>query len=948
MPPILYLIDGHALAYRTYYALTAGGDSHRFQTHSGEPTAGTFGFASVLLHMLEVDRPEYMAVAFDTGKTFRDQLFPEYKATRAKMPDDLRSQIERIRQMVDAFGLPRLEAEGFEADDVLGSIARYAVGEGLGVKIITGDRDLFQLVDARVMVRLSGGKLTEAKDFTAEDVMAYWGVRPDQVVDYKALVGDTSDNIPGVRGIGEKTAVSLLQQYPTLEEIYAHLGELPERVRSKLEAGREMADLSRDLATIRTDVKIQLKLEQARTDQINFSAVEEIFRQLEFRALLTRLEKLRGSRGGGTQPVGTQNGVQTQDFAPAHRTLPGTRQLSLFTEEIKMGQPPAYELHTRLVQDEQALADLVERLSHAAQISFDTETTGTDALRADLVGISLSIEPGEGYYIPVGHTTGEPQLALKRVLQALRPAMTDARIQKIGHNIKFDAMVLARSGLSVQPLSFDTMLAEWVADSGSHNLGLKDMAEIYLGARMTHIQELIGKGKNQRTMAEVPVSEVAPYAAADAEVVMRLLPMMIARLEERGGTSIFREIEMPLVPVLIEMEECGVGLDLPFFSQMSVELTKRMGEISLEMFRAVGYEFNINSTQQLSKVLFDTLRLPPPDRNRRTASGHYSTSADVLDELSGKHVVVDMVLEYRELAKLKSTYVDALPLQINPNTGRVHTSFNQIGSVTGRLSSSEPNLQNIPTRTELGRRVRNGFVAAPGWQLLAVDYSQIELRIVAHMAGDEAMLAAFRAGQDIHAATAAAIFNLPLNQVTKDQRRRAKAINFGLIYGMGAFGLSRTAGLTLAEAEDFVLAYFRQFPGVKKYLDGIRLLAAKQGYVETLLGRRRYFPNLQGQSNSNLKAREEREAINAPVQGTAADVMKLAMIHLPDALRQAKLSARFLLQVHDELVLEVPQAELDKTARLVQRVMSEAYPLSIPLLTEARTGPNWGTLTVMD
>ncbi len=947
MPPILYLIDGHALAYRAYFALTAGGDSHRFQTHSGEPTAGTFGFASVLLHLLEVDRPEYLAVAFDTGKTFRDDLFPEYKATRAKMPDDLRMQIERIRQMVDAFGLPRLEKEGFEADDVLGTIARYAVQEGLGVKIITGDRDLLQLVDARVMVRLAGSKLNEAKDYTAEDVVAHLGVRPDQVVDYKGLVGDSSDNIPGVRGIGEKTAVTLLAQYPTLEVVYDHLGDLRESVRSKLEAGRDMAFLSRNLATIRTDLDIQLKLEQARTDKINFSAVEEIFRQLEFRALTTRLDKLRG--GPADAQARTPAGNASVPL-PQAQSFAGNRQLSLFAEEIKIGQAPRYELQTRIVQDATALADLVERLSSVERVSFDTETTGTDPLRAEPVGISLAVQPGEGYYIPVGHTTGETQLPLKQVIHALRPVMTDTRVAKVGHNLKYDAEVLARCGIDVHPLNFDTMLAEWVADSGSHNLGLKDMAEIYLDARMTHIQELIGKGKNQRSMAEVPLAEVAPYAAADAEVVLRLLPLMETRLAERGGMKIFHEIEMPLVPVLIAMEQCGVALDLPFLNQMSGELSARMADLSREMYRSIGYEFNINSTQQLSKVLFETLRLAPPDRNRRTASGHYSTSADVLDELSGQHPLVDQVLEYRELAKLKSTYVDALPLQVNPHTGRVHTSFNQIGSVTGRLSSSDPNLQNIPTRTELGRTVRNAFVAEPGWQLLSVDYSQIELRIVAHMANDQAMLAAFHAGEDIHAATAAAIYNLPLNQITKDQRRKAKAINFGLIYGMGSFGLSRAAGLTLAEAEDFVAAYFRQFPGVKKYLDGIRRLAATQGYVETLLGRRRYFPNLQGniERNPNLKAREEREAINAPVQGTAADVMKLAMINLPDALRKDGLSARLLLQVHDELVLEVPQAELTTTARLVQRVMSEAYPLSIPLLTEARIGNNWGVLTVMN
>jgi DNA polymerase I len=923
MPPILYLIDGHALAYRTYYALmAAGGD--RFKTRSGEPTAGTYGFASVLLRILEQERPEYLAVAFDTGKTFRDELFPAYKATRAKMPDDLRPQIERIRQVVDAFHIPRLEMEGFEADDVLGTIARQAVAHGMGVKIITGDRDLLQLVDDRIIVSLSGNKISEAKDYTAEEVVSYLGVRPDQIVDYKAMVGDTSDNIPGVQGIGEKTAVSLLSQYQTLDAIYAHLEELQTRVRSRLEQSKDAAYLSRDLATIRTDLKITLDLDQSRTDRINIQEVEELFRQLEFRTLIGRLH--------------TSISKTSQVDAPGG-------QLSLFGEEVKrIGEPPPVDMKVRLVNTVEALRELQERLEKAKEISLDTETTSTDPIRAELVGISLAVEPGEGFYIPVGHHTNEPQLALAEIIAALKPALTNPRQAKIGHNLKYDALVLSQHGLTITPCSFDTMIAEWLIDPASHSLGLKDMADAYLNVSMTHIEELIGKGKAQISMASVPIETAAPYAAADAEVTLRLKSVLQPRLDERNATHVFTEIEMPLLPVLMEMELTGIALDVSFFQRMSIELSQRLFELEKNVYNEVGYTFNLNSTQQLSKVLFETLHLEPPDRRKRTASGHFSTSADVLEDLRGSHPVVNMLLEYRELAKLKSTYVEALPVEINPKTGRVHSSFSQTGSVTGRLASSDPNLQNIPTRTDLGRRVRQGFVSGPDQLLLSVDYSQIELRIVAHMSGDEAMLAAFRAEEDIHAATAAAILNLPLEQVNKEQRRHAKAINFGLIYGMSAFGLSRSTDLTLAESEDFVKAYFIKFPGVKSYLDGMRKLAAQQGYVETLLGRRRYFPNLRGQSNQNLRNREEREAINAPIQGTAADIMKLAMIRLPGALLAEKLQTRLILQVHDELVLECPRAELLDAARVVQQVMENAYPLSIPLSTEARWGENWGNL----
>jgi DNA polymerase-1 len=925
MPPTLYLIDGHALAYRTYFALTAGGSgAARWTTRAGEPTAGVYGFASVLLRILEQERPEYLVVVFDTGKTFRDDLFPEYKATRAKMPDDLASQMSRVRQLVDAFNIPRLEVEGYEADDVLGSVSKNVENQGLGVKIITGDRDLLQLVDDRIIVSLPGRSLSESKDYLPADVAEDMGVLPDQVVDFKALVGDKSDNIPGVPGVGEKTAASLLQEYGTLDEIYAHLDDLTPGLKKRLEEGRESAYLSQKLARIVTDLNISVDLEKARSEHFDPKHVEALFRELEFRSLFNRLTGLMELYG---------------------KTFPNSeRQLSLFPAAEVSQEAPEVEgrIQVQVVNTPEVLDELVSRLKDAQVLSIDTETTSTDQMAAKLVGISLSMRKGTSYYIPVGHTVGsQDQLPWETVKDALREPLTRSRLPKAGHNLKYDFVVLTRHGLRMTPLAFDTMIAEWLVNPTSRSLGLKNLAWVRLGVKMTEIEELIGKGKKQISMAQVPVSDAAEYAADDAEVILRLMPQLQKEMGEKQALHLFEEVEMPLVSVLADMEMAGIALDTDYLQQMSKELDQRLNAIEDRIFEAVGEPFNLNSPQQLSEALFDRLGLDPPDRTRRTASGFYSTAAGVLEALSGAHVVVDWVLEYRELSKLKSTYVDALPEQVNPRSGRVHTSYNQTGSVTGRIASSDPNLQNIPIRTELGRQVRRAFVADTGFQLLSVDYSQVELRIVAHVAQDQAMLDAFRAGQDIHSATAAAIYSVPIDSVTSEQRRHAKAINFGLIYGMSPFGLTRTTDLTLAEAEDFVDSYFRQFPGVKRYLDGMRRKATEQGYVETLLGRRRYFPGLKTQRNRNIRNREEREAINAPIQGTAADIMKIAMLRVPQALEQSGLSAKMLLQVHDELVLECPDEELHETASLVRKVMREAYELEVPLRTDARSGPNW-------
>lgn len=927
MPRTLYLVDGHALAYRTYYALTAAGaGTSRWVTTAGEPTAGTFGFTSVLLRLLEQEHPDYMAVAFDRGRTFRDDLYADYKGTREKMPDDLRAQMERIREMVDAFGIPRLEMEGYEADDIIGSVAKKIAEEGIGVKIITGDKDLLQLVDDRIIVSLPGKQLADSKDYSPPEVREYLGVHPEQVIDYKSLTGDKSDNIPGISGIGEKTAASLLEKYKTIEGIYEHLDELKPAQKQKFVDGRERVALSRKLSQIVTDLDIEFDLEGARTNKFKPKEVEELFRQLEFRSLLKRLDAV--TKILGMQPEATVG-----------------EQLGLFDDTDAEKKVPGIDIEVTVVDSSQALADLVKKLSAAKLIAFDTETTSTNHMRSEIVGISISIEPGKGYYIPLGHDPKHgSQLSVNEVVEALRAPFTDPGIPKAGHNLSFDYVVLARHGLEVKPLAFDTMIAEWVSDSSSRNLGLKNLAWVRLNENMIEIEDLLRKGRKQLTMAQVPIHKAGAYATADAEVVVRLKPILEERITGTNAAKLFAEIEMPLVPVLSSMEMTGISLDLDFLHGMAEELDHSLAEIAQNVYQQVGEEFNLNSPQQLSHVLFDRLKIPPPDGVRKTLAGSRSTAADVLDSMRDAHPVVNWMLEHRELAKLKSTYVDALPLQVNPRTGRVHTSYNQAGTVTGRIASSDPNLQNIPIRTELGRKVRRAFIASPGNLLLGVDYSQVELRIVAHIANDAAMLKAFRDEQDIHVTTAAAILGIKPEDVTAEQRRNAKAVNFGLIYGMSPFGLTRSSDLTLAEAEDFVKAYFAKFPGVRAYIENTKKQATRDGYIETLLGRRRYFPGLKEGTNYVLRNRLEREAINSPIQGTAADIMKLAMLRVSSALPKADLKGQMLLQVHDELVLEVPEQEIDMTATLVSAELSSAYQLKVPLATEVKWGKNWGEM----
>lgn len=922
----LVLIDGHALAYRMFFALPM----EAFSTKDGEPTNATYGFTRTVLDcILGPNPPQYFAVSFDVGATFRDALFTEYKGTRERMPDELAQQIERIKEVIRALNIPILELEGYEADDVLGTIARQARPLGVPVHIITGDRDLLQLVDDNTRVELPPRKGTDRPEiFDEAAVMAYWAVRPDQVVDYKALVGDTSDNIPGVAGIGPKTAAKLLQEYDTLDGIYAHIDSIKGSNQKKLLDGKESAYLSQNLARIVTDAPIELDLAACVAHDFDVNAVLEIFRELEFRSLtrdlLARVET-------------------AVDIAAPTETAPPTQ--------------------TIIVQTETALADLVAQLNSASLIAFDVETTGVDETSAELVGICLAVAPPTAYYIPVGHLAqakqsdsgqmslfastpklAEGQLPMPQVLDAIKPALTNPVIGKVAHNAKYDYTVLDRYGIAVTPITFDTMVAEWLTDPATKYKGLKELAFHRLGIEMTHIETLIGKGKNQRTFAEVDILDAAPYGAADADITLRLVEPLQKEVAEKNQERIMA-LELPLIPILSAMEQAGIGLDVPFLRRMSQDLDARLLALEREIHEIAGEPFNINSTQQLSDVLFKKLGFPVEGLSK-TSSGYYSTAASVLEELKEteqekKSGMVGRLLEYRELGKLKSTYVDALPGMVGKD-GRIHTSFHQTGAITGRIASSDPNLQNIPIRSEEGQRIRRAFVAKPGHVFLAADYSQVELRILAHVSQDEALLDAFRQDQDIHRTTAAAVYNIPVENVTYNQRRFAKAVNFGLIYGMGAFRLARDSELTLAEAENYIKAYFARFPGIQRYLDETKEQAKQRGYVETLMGRRRYFPVFKGtMTGQNRQAwlRAEREAVNHPIQGTAADIVKVAMIELFARLRPYQ--AKLLLQVHDELLLEVPEEEVEEVRPLLVETMMNATQLDVPLKVGTSTGTNW-------
>ena len=906
------LIDGHSLAYRAFFALPPD-----MANSKGELTNAVYGFASMLLNVIRDHKPTHVAVAFDVGRSFRHNRFEDYKATRERMPDELSVQIERIKALVDAFHIPVYTAEGYEADDVLATLAHQAEKQHVKSLITTGDRDLLQVVDDVIWVLTSGRKFSDVIIYTPEKVRERYHLSPKQIVDYKALVGDKSDNIPGVRGIGEKTAVKLLQQWNDLDAIYAHIGDISStRVRNALIAGRESAYLSRALATIVDVPGIDLDLEACVFGGYDRQRVLQLFTEMGFRTLIPRLpQSLAGGSG---------------------------QQLTLFGEESAISAdfaPHGYQAITTPAQMDAVLP----KLQAASMIAFDVETTGVDKQRAGLVG--LSVGWGEGpennVYIPVSHLDGE-QLSLAVVQEKIGPFLADAGKDKLAHNAKYDLIVCRRHGAPVQGRFIDTMIGEFLLDPGSRGLGLKALAIKYLGIEMTPIVDLIGKGRNQTTMDTVSIALVADYAAADVDMTWRIWQKIRPQLEETGLIKLFWELEMPLIPVLADMEMHGVLVDPDYLQTMARDLRQRLEKLAEEIYTYVGYEFNLNSTQQLSDALFGTLSLPGRGL-KKTKSGHYSTAASVLEGLRGAHPVIDLLLSYRQLTKLLNTYVEALPRLINPETGRIHTSFDQTGAETGRISSNNPNLQNIPVRSELGRRIRKAFIAPPRHYLLAVDYSQVELRILAHISGDERMLDAFAQGLDIHAATASLVFGIPLDEVTSSQRSVAKMMNFATSYGVSAYGLSSRTGLSMDEARHFMDTYFQTYPGVKRYLAETIARAKEQGYVETLLGRRRYFPVLQSAARASQQARAaaERAAINFPIQGTAADILKIALREVHQRLWAEGDEARMILQVHDELVLETPEGELMEVAQLVVETMEAAYALDAPLKADPEYGRDW-------
>jgi DNA polymerase-1 len=908
--PTIMLVDGYGLIFRAYHALTA-----TMSTSAGEVTNAVYGFASMLLNVLNNQKPQHAIVALEGGRTFRHDAFEAYKANRAAMPDDLRSQVVRIRQLIDALNIPIEEREGYEADDVIGSLAtRCARDFGLHVVVVTGDTDLLQLVADDVEVVLPGApprRFEDLRRFDRAAVIDRYGFGPQYVPDYKALVGDTSDNIPGVPGIGAKTATALITRLGGVEEILKHLDEVtPPRAKAALEANADQAIESKRLATIVRDLDVSCDLDHSTLQNFDRDRVVELFRELEFRTLLNRL--------------------------PEPRTV--------ITAAPKIERPPSSRTIVRTLQD---LAGLITRIGETGAYAIDVESTSTDPMLARLVGIAIAVSPSGGYYIPVGHADGT-QLSLENVRAALTPVLTDPTLEVIAHHAKYDLQVLNRSGFPLENATFDTMIAAYLLNES--NVGLKNLAFTKLGIEMTEISQLIGTGRGQLTMDVVSLEQAGDYACGDVEATFALAELYKPELVAQGQDRLFREIEMPLTPVLVDMERAGIAIDAAYLRELGDEIQGRMRELQRQIDEKAGREINVNSTRQLATLLFEDLKLPS---GRKTKTG-YSVDQDVLEGLRSEHPIVEQILEIRSLGKLQSTYVESLPLQVNPETGRIHTSFNQTIAATGRLSSINPNLQNIPIRTELGRRVRRAFIAdhRPEHRLfdeatlLSADYSQIELRLMAHVSQEPFLLDAFRAGDDVHRATAALVYGIDPSEVTPNQRRVAKTVNFGLLYGMQAYGLSRDTGLSRAEAQKFIDQYWARLPNVKRYFDETLRFGSSHGYVQTLNGRRRLIPDLQS-SNGARRAAAERMAINMPLQGTAADIVKMAMIRLGHRLQETQLRARLLLQVHDELVLEVDRPDLEPTARLVADTMENVYDLTVPLETEVSYGQNWEELVAL-
>ncbi len=917
--PLLILIDGHAMVHRAWHAIQRPLNIRS----TGEDVRGVFGFVNTFLKVIADWNPTHCAIAFDLpGPTFRHEMFKEYKAQRPEAPPELRNQFKWVRNIVEAFRIPIFEVEGYEADDALGTLSRKAQDQGMETLILTGDKDILQLVSPGIRVLLQY-RIQERRVYDVAAVKdRYGGLGPSSQTDLKSLLGDVSDNIPGTPGIGEKTAIKLLHEFQSLDGIYQNIEKVAsDKIRKALIDNKERAYLGKKLVTLVTDLSIDLNLQEARFWRYNRSDVVDILRKLEFFSIVSHIPDPEA-----------QQGIVTK-------------------ERIPSASPDASELDYHTVASRGALEDMVKTISSPEGFAFDTETTGKDPMNLDMVGLSFSNGQGRGWYVPVGHETGQ-QLPLKEVLEVLKPLLENLDIPKIAHNANYDMTVLENYDVKVNNLAFDTMIAAFLV--GRKSIGLKALALDYFNQEMTPISDLIGTGRKQITMAQVPVETAASYACSDADFTWRLRSLLEAELKEKNLSDLFYKVEMPLIPVLVRMQVNGLALDVKLLNQMSEELGVELARIESSIYDLLGHKFNINSSQQLGDVLFKELKLPV---TKKTKTG-YSTDASSLEGLKAlinkgntegvnpsALQVLDFVLEYRQNGKLKSTYLDSLPELVNPKTGRVHTSYNQTGAATGRVSSNDPNVQNIPVRSELGRKVRKAFMVKDPdrWCLLGADYSQIELRVLAHLSKDKGLIEAFRRGEDIHAATASQMFEVGLNEVDAEMRRIAKIMNFGVVYGLSPFGISQQTGLSQEKGREFIEAYFGKYPGIKEYIDGIKDKIKDDGYVETIRGRRRDVPEIHS-SNFQVRQATERMAVNMPIQGSAADILKLAMISIQGRMDEIGLASMMIIQVHDELIFEVLNEEMDQMQAIVLELMPSAMKLDVSLEVEIKRGFTWGDM----
>ena len=974
--PRLFLVDGYALIYRAFFALM----QRPLSTSRGENSSIAWGIANFLKRLLTTHQPELLGWVHDSGATFRDELYPDYKATRERLTDDLQADfdqgLERVLQLLAAYDIPVLTAEGFEADDVIGTMAKKGVDAGYNVVIVSGDKDFQQLVRPGIWLLnpgRGGPASVEESWVGTENASDRLGVPPERVIDYLALVGDSSDNVPGVKGIGEKGAIELITQYGPLENIIAHAHEITKkRPREALLQYEADARLSKQLVTIHCDVPIELDTDTLRVNAPNTAALRALYLDLEFTSLL---KDVGGSPISGSPAAMPRAAADAPGFTAAPRTPTSpARPAPISVVESTSGVPVLADARYTTVDTLDALTTLLQRVREVPYIAIDTETVcdpaspnPVDPMRATLVGLSIAVLPGEAYYLPFRHRlddgggnlallSGDAGIAGRRInagapepvnlppfaseaCAPLRAMLEDAAVKKIAQNAKYDVLVLRGAGVHLAGLSFDTMLASYLLDPGRRSHGLDLLALEFLGHTMTAYEQLCGKGKNQLGFDVVPVDAARDYSCEDVDVTMRVRTQLEPLLVSHAMLPLLTEMEVPLVSVLADMEYDGIAINLAWFESLKTRFRAEREKVEQAIYVEAGEEFNINSNPQLRVILFEKLGLPV---KKKTATGP-STDASVLQELAEEgHTLPTLLMEYREIFKLEGTYIDALPRLVHPRDHRLHTSYNQTVAATGRLSSSDPNLQNIPSRRELGREIRRGFVPRSGWRLLSADYSQIELRLLAHLSADPAFVTAFKAGGDIHKQTAAIIFDVPLAEVTSEMRARAKTINFATIYGQGAHALSRQLRITHAEAKEFIDTYFERFAGVKAFLDRCVVEARQKGYVETLFKRRRYIPELK-ERNFNIRAFGERVAANAPIQGSAADLIKIAMIRVHAALAAEKLSSRMLLQVHDELVFELPPVEEGVLAALVKREMEGAATLDVPLLVEMGIGTDWVT-----